>query len=180
MFKYVSDVSNIYHNIILNFIENKDIAIDATLGNGYDADYLSSIFKKVYAFDIQKQAIESYNNRKPTNVEAINDSHENFKKYILEEVDCIVYNLGYLPGDNKNITTLADSTITSIKEGLNLLKSNGFIIIALYRGHEEGKKETKQVLDFAKKLPKNKYGVILHDFINRTNMPPLLVVIEKK
>ena len=44
MFKYVSDVSNIYHNIITSFIENKNIAIDATLGNGHDCDFLSELF----------------------------------------------------------------------------------------------------------------------------------------
>lgn len=55
MFKYVSDVSNIYHNIITSFIENKNIAIDATLGNGHDCDFLSELFKKVYAFYIQEK-----------------------------------------------------------------------------------------------------------------------------
>ena len=32
----------------------------------------------------------------------VNDSHENFSKYINEKVDCIMYNLGFLPGGDKN------------------------------------------------------------------------------
>ena len=36
MFKYVSDVSILSHNIIKEYIPEKDVAIDATLGNGYD------------------------------------------------------------------------------------------------------------------------------------------------
>ena len=50
MFKYVSDVSLLSHNIIKEYITTKDIAVDATLGNGYDCDFLSNNFKKVYAF----------------------------------------------------------------------------------------------------------------------------------
>ena len=60
MFKYVGDISTIYQNIINDFIEKKLIAIDATLGNGYDTDFLSKIFNKVYAFDVQKEAILNY------------------------------------------------------------------------------------------------------------------------
>ena len=36
MFKYVSDISDLSHSIIENHLEKKIIAIDATLGNGYD------------------------------------------------------------------------------------------------------------------------------------------------
>ena len=34
MFKYVSDVSILAHNIINEYVENKNVAVDATLGNG--------------------------------------------------------------------------------------------------------------------------------------------------
>ena len=159
MFKYVSDVSNIYHNIITSFIENKNIAIDATLGNGHDCDFLSELFKKVYAFDIQEEAVNSYKSKNKENVEVILGSHENFETYIKEEnVDCIVYNLGYLPGNNKEVTTVAHSTLKSIEIGL----------------------EKDAVLQFTSKLPKNKYGVLHTEFTNRAKSAPSLVVIEKK
>lgn len=41
MFKYVSDISMIFHYIIKEFLENKNSAIDATLGNGHDTDFLN-------------------------------------------------------------------------------------------------------------------------------------------
>lgn len=181
MFKYVTDVSNIYHNIISTFIEDKNIAIDATLGNGHDCDFLSELFNKVYAFDIQEEAVNTYKEKNKSNVEAILDSHENFNTYIKEEsVQCIVYNLGYLPGNNKHITTIAESTLKSINVGLELLDENGIMIIALYSGHEEGLVEKNEVLKFVEKLPKNKYGVLHTEFINRAKTAPSLVVIEKK
>lgn len=180
MFKYVGDVSEIYQNIINNFVEKKLIAIDATLGNGYDTDFLSKNFNKVYAFDIQEKAILSYKEKNIENVSLILDSHENFDKHIKENVDCIVYNLGYLPGSDKSITTKKDSTLKSLSNGLNLLSENGLMIIALYSGHEEGKEEKEAVLSYCKNLSKKNFGVIYQQFLNRTNNPPSLVIIEKK
>ncbi|MGL5822595.1 MAG: tRNA (mnm(5)s(2)U34)-methyltransferase [Sarcina sp.] len=181
MFNYVNSFNNILHNIISsNKIAENKIAIDATLGNGYDTDFLKEKFEKVYSFDIQEQATNAYEEKLNINVKVILDSHENFDKYIKEPVDCIVYNLGYLPGANKHITTKTSSTIISIKKGLDLLKSNGIMFIAMYPGHEEGAKEKDEILKLAKKLNTKQYGVLYQEFINRPNNPPCLLVIERK
>ncbi|OFI07773.1 16S rRNA m(4) methyltransferase [Clostridium acetireducens DSM 10703] len=180
MFNYVKDVSSISHYIISKFCLNTEIAIDATLGNGYDTDFLSSIFKKVYSFDIQKEAIDKYACKNKKNVLLIQDSHEELNKYIKEKVNCVIYNLGFLPGGNKEITTKYNSTITSIKSALTLLDSGGFISIAIYTGHTEGKQEEYYIKSLVKNLPKNKFAVLLHTFINRDNNPPSLIIIEKK
>lgn len=180
MFKYVSDVSIISHAIIKNFLEHKQAAIDATLGNGHDTDFLSENFEKVYAFDIQKMACDNYKSKNKENVTVINDSHSSFKEYIHEYVDCIMYNLGFLPGGDKNITTMHESSLKSIKEGLDLLSSGGIMTICIYTGHDEGKNEETCIIEYLQSLPKNKYGVMEHRFINRKNNPPILVVVEKK
>ncbi|MCR4943293.1 MAG: class I SAM-dependent methyltransferase [Clostridium sp.] len=180
MFKYVSDVSVISHSIIKNFLERKVTAIDGTLGNGHDTDFLADNFEKVYAFDIQKQACDNYIEKNIQNVTVINDSHSNFEEYIKEEVDCIMYNLGFLPGGDKTITTMHKSSLKSIKDGLELLASGGIMTICIYTGHDEGKKEESCIMEFLRELPKNKFGVMEHRFINRKNNPPALVVVEKK
>ena len=82
MFLYTSDFSSLTHYIIEHFVKNKNIAIDATLGNGYDTNFLSEKFKNVIAFDIQKEACEKYLEHKNSNVTIINDSHNKFKEYI--------------------------------------------------------------------------------------------------
>ena len=105
MFKYVGDISKIAHYVIENFLENKETAVDATLGNGHDTDFLCEKFKKVYAFDIQECACRNYNNKKKDNVFVVNDSHEKLEEYVSENIDCIIYNLGFLPGGKKEITT---------------------------------------------------------------------------
>ena len=63
MFKYVGNISDLSHHIIKDFVSNKEIAIDATLGNGYDSDFLSEIFTKVYSFDIQEDACNRYKSK---------------------------------------------------------------------------------------------------------------------
>lgn len=180
MYSYVKDVSSLCHNIIKNYCSNFEVAIDATLGNGYDTDFLSSYFKKVYAFDVQEIAINNYYSKKAENVNLILDSHEYFNKYICEKVDCIVYNLGFLPGGDKSIATQSKSTLESLNVAITKLNNKGIITLAVYSGHEQGKEEKKEIYDFVTKLPKDTYGVLSHQFINRSNNPPELIVIEKK
>ena len=116
MFKYVSDISDLSHSIIENHLEKRVVAIDATLGNGYDTDFLCERFEKVYSFDVQEEACLNYKLKNKENVSVINDSHHKFKEYVLEDkVNCIMYNLGFLPGGNKEITTLAKTTMKSIE-----------------------------------------------------------------
>lgn len=180
MYSYVSDVNKLSHYIIKNFCNKFDTAVDATLGNGHDTDFLSENFSKIYSFDIQKFVIDSYKERKKDNVILINNSHHALEEFINEKVNCIMYNLGFLPGGNKSITTICETTLKSLKSSFNIIDKGGIITIALYRGHEEGKKEEKEVLKLVENLPKEKYGVMLHSFINRDNNPPFLIVIEKK
>lgn len=179
MYKYVGDISCIAHDIIKNNCLEFEVAVDATLGNGYDSDFLSTLFKKVISFEIQETAIDNYGKHKKDNVTIISDSHENICTHIKEKVDCVIYNLGYLPGGDKSITTKAETTINSIKEALTLLKTGGFISISIYVGHEEGELEKDKIMEFASKLPKNEFGVMLHTFINRNNKSPMLLIIEK-
>ncbi|MGV3025845.1 tRNA (mnm(5)s(2)U34)-methyltransferase [Clostridium thermobutyricum] len=181
MYSYIGDISKIAQNIILNYVKNKNIGVDCTLGNGHDSDFLKSNFKKVYSFDIQKSACEKYSNNNYDNVIVINNSHSEIIKFIEEKnVDAIMYNLGFLPGSsNKSITTTYDTTIKSIEEGLKILSPGGIMTICIYIGHDEGVKEESCIMEFVKKLPKNKFAVMEHKFLNRNNLAPKLIIIEK-
>jgi hypothetical protein len=178
MYKYVNDISELVHNIIKLHYSDCNIAVDATLGNGHDTNFLAEYFNKVYSFDIQKSSVDNCLEKKRTNVNPIHDSHINLELYIKEEIDVIVYNLGYLPGSNKEVTTKCDSTLTSIKIALKLLIPGGILLAVMYPGHTEGKKESDAILKFAGELSKKEFGVMLHTFINREKAPQL-VIIEK-
>ncbi|MBU5590691.1 class I SAM-dependent methyltransferase [Clostridium sp. MSJ-4] len=179
MFNYTADISLLSHKIIKDNINNFNVAIDATLGNGNDSDFLSEHFKKVYSFEIQHEAILSYKEKSIPNVILIEESHEFIKSHVEDRVDCIMYNLGFLPGGDKSITTKWDSTLTSIEQGLELLNPGGIISLAIYSGHPEGKKEKEELLKYVSSLQKNIYGVMIHEMLNRVNAPSL-IIIEKK
>ena len=47
------------HHIVEEHIKPYHICVDATCGNGHDTLFLAKQSNHVYAFDIQKQAIQS-------------------------------------------------------------------------------------------------------------------------
>ncbi len=164
------------------YSEDNTILIDATCGNGNDTRYLAEKYprSRVYAFDIQKQAIDNSvvkcNNLQ--NIEFINDSHANIDKYISRNVSLAIFNLGYLPRGDVSITTMSSSTIEAIDKILTRLNVGGAIIITLYRG-EKNQDETKEVLEYVKLLNKDFFIVSLYDLINLNNNP-FNIIIEKK
>ena len=178
MYNYVGDLCSIYHFIINNYIENKKVAIDATLGNGHDTDFLSKNFNRVYAFDIQKNAIDNYKEKKKDNVVLINDSHSKFRNYINEEVQCIVYNLGFLPGGDKSITTSGIEVVETLKKACECLNSNGKIIVVCYPGFEAGMNESILVENYLKELSSKQFDVYSFKLLNRKNAP-YIIGIEK-
>jgi len=140
--------------ILKEVIDKNSIVVDATCGNGNDTLFLAqSAAKKVYAFDIQQQAIDSTLKLLQTNnclekCEVILDSHSNFDNYISEPIKAVVFNLGYLPNADHTITTLADTTLLAIDKFLTNLEINGRIVIVVYWGHEIMTEALKAVLDF--------------------------------
>ncbi len=164
------------------FCQNGDFIIDATAGNGNDTLYLAEKFpcSLVTCFDIQEQAINKTKERcnHLSNVQYVLDSHANVDQYVAEGVGLAIFNLGYLPNADETITTLADSTISSIEKILKMLKQGGAIIVTLYRG-ENNIAETEVVLDYLKKINKDFYIVSSYDLINLTGNP-FNVVIERK
>lgn len=179
MYKYVGDISLLSHSIIMHYGCKFKCAVDGTLGNGYDTDFLAEHFERVYSFDIQRSAVEKYIKKAKDNTVVIHDSHDKILQYINEPVDCFIYNLGFLPGGDKSITTEAESTLKSINAALQLLSPGGIVAISIYCGHENGKIEREHLLEVASNLSKHKYGVMLHSFLNRSKDAPLLLIIER-
>ena len=179
MYTYITNVVKLAQDIVDSKVQQRRIAVDATLGTGGDADFLATRFDKVYAFDIQQKAIDDYQSRKPDNLTLIHDSHHHFSTHISETVDCFMYNLGYLPGSDKLVTTQSATTIESMRTGLDILSSGGLMVIVIYTGHPGGKEERDAVLAFAKSLDKRRFAVLTQTFLNRSEDAPMLVVIEK-
>ena len=175
--------------VINNIIKPGDFCIDATAGKGNDTAYLAEKVGaegKVIAFDIQPLALAATEMLlKQKNiyqqVNLVLNGHEHIDKYALPEtVDVIMFNLGYLPGGDHQVATKAETTLQGIEKGLKLLKPGGIMTLAIYHGGDTGFEERDAVLKYLQKLDYNEYTVMLTDFYNRPNYPPLAVVIQKE
>lgn len=170
------------HRVLEEVLTSQDIAIDMTMGAGNDTLVLAKLAKKVYAFDIQKEAFEKAkeNLKEFNNIEYILDSHDNVLNYVKENVKAVIFNLGYFPGGDKTITTKADTTLLAIEKVLSILDKKGVCAICLYPGHKEGKVESEKVLEYVKGLNQKEFEVLKYEFINQINEPPFLIAIEKR
>ncbi len=178
---------NIAHKFIRENVKEGDICIDATAGRGNDTALLCELAGnsgKVIAFDIQKEAVEStenlLENKHFSNYEIHLESHENMDRYAQNDtVSCITFNLGWLPKSDHKISTHAESSIKAIEKGLLLLKDGGFISICIYYGKDTGFEEKNAVLEYLKTIDSKQYTVIVSEFANRPNCPPIPVFIIK-
>lgn len=179
-------------DIVRIFVSKKlktgDVAVDATAGNGHDTLFLAQCVGaagKVYSFDIQLPALERSrqllaDNKAEGNVIFIQDGHQHLDRYVTERISVVLFNLGYLPGGNKQITTQAHYTIEAIEKALDLLAPGGAIFLVVYYGQPPGPAEKDQLLAYAKNLDQQKYNVFYLEFINQANNPPSLLSIEKR
>ena len=162
-------------------IKNTDITMDLTAGNGFDTLMLAKLSKKVFSIDIQSIAIKNtkklLDDNNINNVIQIQDSHENIYNLLKEyknKISLIIYNLGYLPGGNKNILTNYKTTLKSLKESFKLLNNKGIVLITCYP-HEEGKKESKEIINY---LSRNSIKYNIYQNTNNINAP-FLIEIKK-
>ena len=51
------------HDFLAEVLDDESIVVDATMGNGNDTAFLAGLSKKVYAFDVQEQALEKTRQR---------------------------------------------------------------------------------------------------------------------
>lgn len=149
-------------------VSEHDTVIDATCGNGYDTLFLAELNVKIIAYDIQLEAIEATRTKVPHALFR-HQSHAQFEE---SEAALIVYNLGYLPGGDKNLTTRCSTTLQSLQYAVQI--ATKALSITCYPGHDEGAKEEKMVIDFAATLNPKIWHVCYHQWLNRHKSPSLL------
>ena len=168
------------HTILKNHLNNSSIAIDATCGKGNDTLFLAKICKKVYAFDIQIDAINMTKERckEYQNIEFLLKSHE-YISDIGEKVDGIIFNLGYLPTKSHTLTTLLPSTIAGVTKGIKMLNKGGVCVVVAYPGCPSGREENEGLMELLPSIDQHEFEVVKYEFINQVNDPPILYIIER-
>lgn len=178
------------HELLKDVVSLGDTVVDATMGNGNDTLFLAKLVGEdgyVHAFDIQEQAMENtsqklkeHNCEKQAKLHLIGHEFLGSVIDITEQISAAIFNLGYLPKSDKSIVTHETTTIKALEELLLRLKELGRIILVIYDGHNAGKIEKQEVLNFVASLPQEIYSVLSYQFINQRNNPPSLICIEKK
>lgn len=165
---------------ILSQCEHPNTAIDMTCGNGNDTLFLASIAKTVIAFDIQNEAVRNTKRKvmehQFENVTVIQESHDLFDIYVNREFDLAIYNLGYLPGGNKEIKTDAKTVLKSLEKALSLLSIGGFIVIVIYL-HDHI--EDLMITDYVSLLGPE-FDVMKQQVLNKHDSPYLISITRTK
>lgn len=196
-------------------------AVDATCGRGHDTVWLVARCGRVYAFDIQPDAIASTREalqaagiadaqilsqaqasqlaadvqdvqalpqiqadgrvhkasdraEAPAVLPAVTlvaDSHANLARYVSEPIGLIVFNLGYLPGGDKERATQAETTLASLQAALDKLTVGGLLSVTMYWGHEAGKTERAAVLHWAAALDRSTYQLRAYGYVQSAKLP---------
>ena len=178
-------VVDIAHELLKNIIIKDGVYADFTCGNGYDTCFLASLdkVKKVYAFDIQKEALHQ-------TIKAVSDigyahkckfildGHEHLDAYISENLAGAIFNFGYLPHGSENVTTMLHTSKIAVQKALKQLQKHGMLILVIYPGHKEGKKESDYFSDWVKTLDSHYYSC-MGMYMENKKESPYLLVIEK-
>ena len=163
------------------------LAVDATAGNGKDTVFLAQRLAKngkIYSFDIQEQALQQTasllkQQGLDKQVKLIFDGHQNIDKYVYQQLDAVMFNLGYLPGGDHSITTIPENTVKALNITTELLKVGGKISLVVYTGHKGGLAELAAIETTLSELDANTYWITKLNYINRPLTAPVLIFIER-
>lgn len=187
------------HWMLKDIIKTNDVVVDATMGNGYDTQFLAELGANVYAFDVQEEALNATEKRlddagiknqifeknlsnllTEPSVNLVLSGHETLSEYVKEPIKAAIFNLGYLPKTDKSVVTRADTTLTALDALTNQLVVGGRIAIMIYYGHEGGMEEKDAVIKWTSNLPQKDWEVTSYAPLNQIHTPPILVLIEKR
>lgn len=181
------DLLELQKQFILRHLGAGDVAVDFTMGNGHDTEFLSKTVGesgRVYAFDVQESAIISTQKHLeeagcPQNYTLIRASHHLVRDYVKEPITAGMFNLGYLPGSDKSLTTMRKTTMPAVEAAIELLAHGGVLLVAVYPGHAEGEAEGKMLLEYLQTPDRRQICCTLIRILNSPTSP-FFIVIEKK
>jgi hypothetical protein len=165
------------------------LAVDATVGNGYDALFLAHRVGpkgKVLGFDVQKAALAGARELLKfvgslDRVSLIHDTHSRLADYLPAgaAIQGAMFNLGYLPRGNRQIITRPDTTVLALRSVLEHLAERGRVTLLAYRGHEGGVLEYQEVRQFLEHLPDDEWIVEELASTSDSQIAPRLFRIQK-
>jgi hypothetical protein len=185
------EIIKLAHRWVRDVLFDGALAIDATVGNGHDTLFLARCVGPagtVLGFEVQEAALSIARRHAEEaclggRIRFYLESHAGLadrwqQDFPGQTPQAVLFNLGYLPGGDKQVTTRLESTLTALEASIALLAPGGLISVVLYPGHEEGARETEAVLAWAKALA-GPWEVTLCQPLNRSPRAPRLLVVER-
>ena len=175
-------MTEMVHQILEPYLKSHHIAIDFTMGQGYDTLFLAQHVQEVYAFDIAEEALLKTRDRLSKHhmdhVVLIQSSHHVFDQYI-QDYDIGIFNLGYLPHGKNYQPTLLETTKIALEKACLYLRPKGILVCVVYPGHKEGQEESRCIDQMMLSLSKESYQVACFKMVNIPEAP-YVYFIEKK
>jgi ubiquinone/menaquinone biosynthesis C-methylase UbiE len=169
-------------------IRRGDTVIDATAGNGHDTAFLAECVGpdgRVIAYDIQEEAIRFAQQRVDSlgmagRVEFHVTTHTEMSRHAAEgSVSAIMFNLGYLPGGDHDVSTKSADTLRALDEASRLLKAGGMLSVICYPGHPEGAHEAATVEDALLSLASGGWRLAKYSLPGTLRPAPFLMMAGK-
>ena len=173
--------------LLQEHVQKSKVLIDATCGAGYDSLFLAKYAPRaasIHGFDIQQIALcksaelltkHGFSSR----VELHLDSYVNFSDYVQGKIDLVIFNLGYLPGADKNITTQIEDLQQALPKMLERLNIYGVVCIVSYIGHLAGIKENLWLESYLVTLDNKQFNVGKYKLFNHKDRAPIIYIIEQ-
>lgn len=145
------------HAALSSVLRPGDWAVDATAGNGHDTLFLATAVQpggRVFVCDIQRAALAATRARLAAaglaaGVDFFQGNHADLPKHLPTNakgrIRAVIFNLGYLPGGKKSITTNGSSTVRALSALSEYLEAGGLLVVVAYRGHPGGEAECTSV-----------------------------------
>ncbi|MEY3385370.1 MAG: hypothetical protein RIR53_181 [Bacteroidota bacterium] len=188
MKKTTENAVTMVHRLLHSQLRPGDVAIDATVGNGWDTRVLADCVGAggvVYGFDVQQIALDVACTRLTSDgadVRLILAGHETMAGHIEPRhhglIRAVTFNLGYLPGGEKSLTTKASTTIDALGQALDVLMPGGIVTIVCY-SHSEGRAERQSVETLLSGLSQDIYTCTETRFFNQRGNPPVVFAVYK-
>ena len=168
-------------------VEEGDCVVDATMGNGHDTVFLARLVGEtgcVTAFDVQEEAVRRTRELLRSEgllsrCELLRAGHECMAQHARPGLAAVMFNLGWLPGGDKRVTTCTQTTLSALLQALELIAPGGIVTVCVYPGHEEGERERAALLQAVSALDVRRFNALHHRFVNATQGAPELYLIQK-
>lgn len=179
-------LTQLAHEQIRPHLRPGDRVVDATVGNGHDTLFLAQrvgLTGHVDGFDLQAQALartrERLTQQRIEHVTLYLEDHARMDEFVIEPVQVIMFNLGYLPGGDKSMVTKTPSTLKALEAARTRLAHSGIITVMAYRGHDGGSEEAQAVRERLRQWEDHGFSVQEHHGSSTDDSPILYIASTK-